>query len=311
MIKEVHGLQDCRWCFNHRAAAVRLFAFASLAILIWAGDSRGQAKVAHVGILSYGLTTDDAARRAMEVFRSKLAELGWAEGRQVTFEYRRAVGDPLQLAAGAAELTRLHVDVIFADSAPALRAARAATSVIPIVAVDFTSDPIAEGYIESYGRPGRNITGVFLDAPAFSGKWIELLKATVSGLSRIVVLWDPSPGSAHLLAIKEIARSSGVQLQVVEVFKPADIANAFAKLHGDPQAMIILPSPMIYLESKQLAKLTLQHRLLATIDSPKVVPSPMVQRRALSMNEVLPSWPRFLVAQRRRTFRSSGRPNSC
>src|SRR3954471_15478293 len=202
MLKKVHGLQDCWWRFNHRAAAVRLFAFASLVILIWGGDSQGQAKVAHVGILSYGLTSDDAARQAMAMFRRSLATLGWAEGRQVTFEYRRAVGDPLQLAAGAAELTRLHVDVIFADSAPALRAARAATSVIPIVAVDFTSDPIAEGYIESYGRPGRNITGVFLDAPAFSGKWIELLKATVSGLSRIVVLWDPSPGSAHLLAIK-------------------------------------------------------------------------------------------------------------
>src|SRR5207342_3134598 len=124
----------------------------------------------------------------------KLADRGWIDGKQVVFETRRAVGDPSKLAEAAVELTRLKVDVIYADSAPSLRAARAATTTIPIVAIDFTTDPIAEGYVESYGRPGRNVTGIFLDAPAFSGKWIEILQAIVPDLSRAVVLWDPSPG---------------------------------------------------------------------------------------------------------------------
>jgi len=247
-----------------RVTAVLLLAVALVTTLGWTGESSGQSKLPHVGVLSYGVTTDDAAKEAQEMFRRKLAERGWIEGRQVAFEYRRAVGDVLRLAEAAADLTRLKVDVIFADSAPALRAARAATSTIPIVAIDYTSDPIAEGYIESYGRPGGNVTGVFLDAPEFSGKWIELLKAIVPGLSRVAVLWDPSPGPAHLQALKEIARPSGIQLQVIEVLKPADIAKAFSDLRGRPQALIILPSPMIYLESKQLAKLTLKHRLLAT-----------------------------------------------
>jgi putative ABC transport system substrate-binding protein len=140
--------------------------------------------------------------------------------------------------------------------------------VIPIVAIDLTTDPIAEGYVESYGRPGKNITGIFLDAPGFSGKWIEFLKAIVPDLSRAVALWDPSPGPTHLQAVKELARSSGLQLQVIEVRTPADIAKAFSAFRGRPQALIILPSPMMYLQSEQLARLTLKHRLPATSMAP-------------------------------------------
>ena len=253
---------------NYRVAVVQLFAVAILSSLGWTAETWGQTKLPRVGILNYGATTDDEAKQWVEPFRRKLADQGWIEGRRVAFEYRRAVGDPSKLAEAAAELVRLKVDVIYADSAPTVRAARAATSTTPIVAQDLTTDPIAEGYIESYGRPGRNITGVFLDAPGFSGKWIELLKAVVPGLSRAGVLWDPSPGPAHLQVVKALARSSGLQLQVIEVTKPADLAKAFSAFRGRPQALIILPSPMMYIQSEQLAKLTLKHRLPATSMAP-------------------------------------------
>jgi putative ABC transport system substrate-binding protein len=215
-------------------------------------------------MLSYGGTTDTEIRQWLEPFRSKLAELGWAEGQQVVFEHRRAVGDPSQLAEAAAELVRLNVDVIFADSAPSVRAAHAATATIPIVATDFTNDPIVAGYVETYGRPGRNITGIFLDAPAFSGKWLELLKAVIPELSRAVVLWDPSPGRAHLQGVTAIAQSMRLRLQVIEVSKPEDIDRAFATLRGRPQALIILPSPMMFLQSERLARLALKYRLPGT-----------------------------------------------
>lgn len=249
---------------KHRTAVVLLLAAVILTLLGWTGESWGQTKLPRVGILTYGGTSDESVKLWLEPFRRKLADQGWIEGQQVAFEYRRAVGDPTQLAETAADLARLKVDVIFADSAPSLRAAHAATSTIPIVAVDFTNDPIAAGYVESYGRPGRNITGVFLDAPGFSGKWIELLKAIVPDLSRAVVLWDPSPGSAHLQAIQELARSLRLELQVIEIRKPEDIDSAFSALRGWPQALIILPSPMMFLQSERLARLALKHRLPAT-----------------------------------------------
>ena len=250
---------------RNRVAAGLLFAVALLTSLVWTEESWGQAKLPRVGILSYGGTTDAAMKQWMEPFLRKLAERGWIEGQQVAIEYRRAVGDPAQLAAAAAELVQLKVDIIFADSAPSTRAAHAATSTIPIVGIDLTNDPVAAGYVESYGRPGKNITGVFLDAPDFSGKWLELLKAVVPDLSRAVVLWDPSPGTAHLEAIKGLARSLRLKLQVIEVTTPEDINQAFTALAGRrPQAMVILPSPMMFLQSERLAKLALKHRLPGT-----------------------------------------------
>jgi putative ABC transport system substrate-binding protein len=197
------------------------------------------------------------------LIRQALADQGWIDGRNVSFEYRNARGGPSQFAKAAAELVRLQVDVIWADSAPALRAAYAATRTIPIVAADFTTDPIADGYVESYARPGRNVTGVFLDAPEFSSKWLELLKAIIPDLSRVVVVWDPSPGDAHLRALKAISPSFGVQLQVIEVSKPEDIDGAAVKFRGRPQALIVLPSPMTYGENVRLARFALKERLPA------------------------------------------------
>jgi len=178
---------------QHRLAAVLLLTGALLTSVAWTDDSWAQAKIARVGILTFIAVTDDPTLRLwFEPFRRTLADQGWVEGKNVAFEYRSALGDPTQLAEAAAEVVRLKVDVIFADSAPGVRAAHAATRTIPIVAIDFTNDPVAEGYVESYGRPGGNLTGVFLDAPEFAGKWIELLRAMVPGLSRVAVLWDPS-----------------------------------------------------------------------------------------------------------------------
>jgi putative ABC transport system substrate-binding protein len=204
-----------------------------------------------------------------ERFRRALAGRGWTEGENLSFEVRGAPGDPPNFARAAAELVRLKVDVIFADNAPATRAAYAATRTIPIVGLDFTNDPVATGYAESYGRPGRNLTGFFLDAPEFSGKWLELLKAIVPRLSRIAVLWDPSPGATHLEALKHTAESSGVQLQVVEVRKPDDLAGAFTAFRSRPQALIILPSPMMHAESARLAELAVKHQMPGTSMAPQ------------------------------------------
>jgi putative ABC transport system substrate-binding protein len=244
------------------------FAVSLLINLGWMGWTEGswpQAKIARVGILMVDLNpTGDQAKKWLDPFRSTLTDQGWIDGQNISFEYGSAGVDQARFAEAAAELVRRKVDVIAATSAPGVRAAHAATRVIPIVANDWTTDPVAEGYVQSYGRPGGNLTGVFLDAPEFSGKWIELLKAIVPGLSRVAVLWDPNPGVAHLHGIKSIARSLGLQLQVMEVRKPEDIGRAFSTLRGHPQALIVLPSPMLYEQSPRLAELALKHQLPAT-----------------------------------------------
>lgn len=220
--------------------------------------------VRRVGILSISRVTNSPAKETwFEFFRRNLADQGWVDGEKVSFELRNAQSDSMRFTEAAAELVALDVDVIFATSAPALRAAYAATRTIPIVGWDFTTDPIAEGYVESYSRPRGNVTGVFLDAPELAGKWFEFLKAMVPGLSRVAVFWDPVPGETHLQAVRSVADSLGIDLQIVEASNPDNVDKAFATLESQTQALIFLPSPMIYQESARLASLAFERHLPA------------------------------------------------
>jgi len=252
---------------QRRAVALLLLTVALLTSLGWTSESHGQqTKIARVGILATPLagTTDEEMAKYYESFRRLVVQYDWVEGKNVSFVYRSARGNPPQFAESAAELVRLNVDVIYANNAPATRAAYAETRTIPIVGLDYTNDPVAAGYVESYSRPGRNLTGLFLDAPEFASKWLQLLKAIVPHLSRVAVLWDPSPGTAHLQAVQGVAKSFRVQLHVLEVHNPNEIESAFSALPARTQALIILPSPMIWAQSVRLADLTMKHRLPAT-----------------------------------------------
>ena len=263
-------LDLCRYALTrrtagHRFARVLLVSAMLLAGTGWSGESAAQKTPARVGFLSFFAVADNPRMAAFQaVVRRTLADLEWIEGKNVMFEYRNAKGDPSRLDEAAASLVELDVDVIFASSASAVRAAYTATRTIPIVAVDYTTDAIAEGYIENYARPGGNVTGVFLDAPEFAGKWFELLKTLIPNLSHISVLWDPGTGDTHLRAVRSVARSLGIQLEILEVRTLADIDTAFESMRGQPQAAIFLPSPMIHGQSARLARLALKHRLPAT-----------------------------------------------
>ncbi|MDX1440578.1 MAG: ABC transporter substrate-binding protein [Rubricoccaceae bacterium] len=244
------------------ARKITALAVALVAAATWGTNSFAQAQLPRLGILA--ITGEESSRIYDANVYKKLTSLGWVEGKNVELVFSSANQDPSRYPQAVAELVRQRVDVIYADSAPAVRAAHAATRTIPIVCSDYTTDPVAEGYAKSYGRPGGNVTGVFLDAPAFSGKLIELLKSLVPNLTQAVVLWDPSPGDTHVRAFKKIAPSFGVQLQIVEVHTPEDIDTAPSLFQRTPQALFIVPSPMMYFESARLARLAVKQKLPAT-----------------------------------------------
>jgi putative ABC transport system substrate-binding protein len=164
----------------------------------------------------------------------------------------------------AAELVALNVDLIQALSPAAIRAARAATANIPIVGVDLESDPVASGFIASNTRPGGNITGVFLDFPDFSKKWLEALKEVVPQATNVAVMWDPATGPNQLRAVEEAAATLRFTLTVLEVRLPMDIEPAFqSAVQKGAGALLILSSPLIPGRTKLLADLALKHRLPA------------------------------------------------
>ena len=148
--------------------------------------------------------------RPREAFRQGLRELGYVEGKNIVIEYRYAEGKFDRLPALAAELVRLKVDVIVTGGPPSARAAKEATSTIPIVMMQ-VGDPVGSGFVASLARPGGNITGLSALAPELSGKRLELLKEIVPKLSRVAVFGtSTSPDNAQ--SLKEVeTRRTGVE----------------------------------------------------------------------------------------------------
>jgi putative tryptophan/tyrosine transport system substrate-binding protein len=163
-----------------------------LAIIHIAEAQQPAGKIPRIGFLSRELHPSDsraAESRRLEFFRQGLRELGYIEGKNLIIEYRYADGRPERLPALAEELVRLKVDIIVTDTAAPARAARKATSTIPIVMVS-AGNPIQAGLVASLARPGGNVTGLTGLTSELLGKRFELLKEVVPKVSRFAFLDD-------------------------------------------------------------------------------------------------------------------------
>jgi putative ABC transport system substrate-binding protein len=178
---------------------------------------------------------------------------------------RLADGDPSRLPSLAADLVDSRVDAIMAAAPPAVQAASGATNRIPVIALDLESDPVASGFVASLARPGGNVTGVFLDFPEFSAKCLQLLIEAVPTLARVGVLWDPTMGSLQLKSVEAAAQGLGINLQVFETRRAADIAEAFYALDlSRVQGVLMLSSPLIGGNPQLVADLAIR-RTIPTI----------------------------------------------
>jgi putative tryptophan/tyrosine transport system substrate-binding protein len=220
-------------------------------------------KVPRIGYLAVASASTIPART--EAFRQGLRELGYVEGKNIVIEYRSAEGKPDRLPAVAAELARLKVDVIVTTGPSVTRAAKEATSTIPIVMTN-DNDPVGNRFVASLARPGGNITGLATLSPELSGKRLELLKETVPRLSRVAVLGTSTvPGYAQALRETELAaRAFKVKLQNLDVLDPKDIETAFraaSKEHAD--AVLVLTGLIFNNQRTQVVDLAVKNRLPA------------------------------------------------
>jgi putative ABC transport system substrate-binding protein len=159
-------------------------------------------KVHRLGYLTGTSVSANSAR--IEAFRQGMRKLGYMEGENIVIEWRSAEGKGNRLPALAAELVRLKVDIIITGGPTSNRAAKEATSSIPIV-MAFDNDPVGNGLVASLARPGGNMTGLSTLAPEISGKQVELLKEIVPRLSRVAVLGiSTNPGNSQSLKEMEL-----------------------------------------------------------------------------------------------------------
>src|SRR5262245_20317025 len=235
----------------------------SLLTIAVTAEAQQPTKVPSIGYLDFATLSAMAAR--IEPFHQGLRELSYVEGKNIVIEQRFADGKRDRLPALAAELVRLKVDVIVTAGGNATRAAKEATSTIPIVMTN-DNDPVGSGFVASLARPGGNITGLSNFAPELGGKRLEILREVVPNLARLAAIGtSTAPGSAQVLKEVDLAaKAFKLERQYLDVLDSKDIETAFrTAAKGRAQAVLMVGSGILASQRTQIAELAVKNRLPA------------------------------------------------
>lgn len=235
----------------------RAFCWTLAGVFVAPGIATAQTSKAMpvIGVLSAN-SASTSSGPFMTAFRQGLSEAGYVEGQNLAIEYRWSDGNYDRLSELAADLVGRKVDLIMAGSPPAARAARSATSTIPII-FRGGADPVGEGLVASLARPGGNVTGVST-ADDVTAKRFELLCELVLRARVIALLVNPNGGNAERVIrdVHEAARAKGLQLHVLKARSESEIDTAFASLvQLHPGALVVAADPFLSGQREQLVAL--------------------------------------------------------
>jgi ABC-type uncharacterized transport system substrate-binding protein len=257
-----------------RVTSRRAFLAASIAASVspFVATAQSPTKTWRIGYL--GPVSPSVGAPLLESFRQGMREHGYAEGQNVSIDYRWAEGRPDRFPALAAELTELKLDVIVTYNNAGVAALQRTTRTIPIVFAS-VGDPVGSGFVASLARPGGNITGLAGLTEELSRKWVELLREAVPTAIRVAVLVvsrtlavDPgrrecSDQNCRLWQqIEGAAKAVNAIPQLHAIAGPEEIENAFANLVKDrAQGLIVLPHAVTNAHRARIASLAAKHRL--------------------------------------------------
>ncbi|MFO1083127.1 MAG: ABC transporter substrate-binding protein [Reyranellaceae bacterium] len=198
----------------------------------------------------------------MAALRRDIGEMSLIDGQTVRVEERWADGEPDRLPTLARELVALDPAVIIAVARASIEAVRAVSMTVPIVGNDLENDPLLAGYAASFARPGGNVTGLFLDAPAICAKWLQQITELVPNLRRLAVVWDPGTGPYQRDAFLAAAKAAAIEATGIE-FRGGSRVEAVVErgLKPDVQALVLLGSPLIRRAGGTIAAVAARHRL--------------------------------------------------
>jgi putative ABC transport system substrate-binding protein len=241
-------------------------ALAFLIVLgVVAGPAGAQAPDRKYRIGFLGQTTAAEMTPQLDALRDGLRALGYEEDRNLAIEYRWGERRVERLPALAKELAARKVDLIVTHGSAGARAAKDATSTIPIV-LAVVGDPVANGLVASLARPGGNVTGLTLQEYETTVKWLDFLRQILPPNSQIGWLDVPDVESAAAAEASrrkedEAARVRGYTIQRVEVRSPGDLAQAFERLSRDAHAVVVPNSSFLNPSAPLIARLATTYRL--------------------------------------------------
>ena len=235
-----------------------------------AAEAQPGDRVFRVGYLNPGGASLAPIR--LDPLRQGLRDLGYVEGRNLLLEARWGEGNLDRLPGLATELVNAKVDVIVTAAAPAARAARDATKIVPIVMVD-PGDPVGSGLVASLAKPGGNMTGLSSATPDIVGKQVQVIKEAIPSVANLAFLSNTAvpAGSIALKEVEIAARSIGARVHVVGVREPGDFDAAVAGIVKDHAALIVFPDPLTFTHRRRLMELALRHRLAVVSGSKEFV----------------------------------------
>jgi putative ABC transport system substrate-binding protein len=240
----------------------------------WPLAARAQSVLPVIGFMHSGNPHDQAPLAA--AFRQGLHETGYIEDHNVKIEYRWAMGQYDRLPAMATDLAKRHVSVIAAMSTPAALAAKAATTVIPIV-FETAADPVRIGLVLSLSQPGGNMTGVTQLNSEIMPKRLQLLHEFLPAATDFALLVNPTSSALAASAARNLqaaAQALGLRLHVVQARSDADFDAAFAQLSKLHVAgLVIAPDAFFFSRRVQLAKQSIRYALPAAFETREFVVS--------------------------------------
>jgi putative ABC transport system substrate-binding protein len=241
----------------------RVFGLAVAALLFavcFPAEAQQANKTPRVGFLIASSATEQQLR--LEAFRQALRELGYVEGKNITMEVRSGEGKADLLPNAAAELVRLNVDAIVTGGISSTRAAKKATSTVPIIMTQ-DNDPVGSGFVASLAHPGANITGLSNSGGDLGGKRLEILKEVVPKLNRVAVLIGGVPrNAAQIKEMETSAEGLRLRLQIVELRAGKDIEPAFQSATKERAGAVLAGAGAILLtRRKEVADLAVRKRL--------------------------------------------------
>jgi putative tryptophan/tyrosine transport system substrate-binding protein len=248
-----------------------LLALAAIAACPFAARAQ-QPKILRIGFLGSSSAADWASR--VEALQAGLRQQGYLEGKNIVIEFRWAEGSYHRLAALAAELVRLKVDVLVTHGTPGTLAAKQATTTIPIVMVH-SGDAVATGLIAELSRPGGNVTGSTLLNPELMAKRLELAKEIIPGITEVAVLLNPdNPAKTPVLAAMQgVAQSLKLRLHPFEVRLADEFENAFRTMvQKAAGAVVVLEDTVFVAAAGAIGKLA-QNARLPAIGFPELAPA--------------------------------------
>jgi putative tryptophan/tyrosine transport system substrate-binding protein len=234
----------------------------SLLVALLTAEAQQAGKVWRISYLA--LLPGEDKTTLMQALLERLRELGYSEGKNMTFEYRSAEGRPERLPQLAMELVQAKPDVLLAGMGTlAPQAAKAATTTIPIV-FPLVGDPIGAGLVASLGQPGGNVTGLGSQSADLGGKRLQLLQEIIPGKQVIAVLMNPDTPYTRL-ALKDVmkaAEAGQIRLEVLEARTADQVPSRFeAAINAGAVGLLVLEDPLTYSIRRHIAELAAQFRL--------------------------------------------------